>query len=138
MNYRPIDAILGNQNPWDFLAHNKPNAIATGTIPTDIYKDNDSIIIEVELAGVKKDDIEIDYIDGAIIIKLNKELGARKEGVEVLASHRMGGTATLNFKFRETEFDFSKIEADFTDGLLTIKAPIAKPASSESHKIELK
>jgi HSP20 family protein len=84
-----------------------------------IYHDAEKYLIEAQLPGVKKKDIEIEATETSFCIKGQKK--------NVLYS------ACYNFAH---EVDLRKVEALFKDGVLSLKLPLKKPAKTV--KIALK
>lgn len=93
--------------------------------PTDIYETEDSVIIYLEIAGVKKEDIDITFANEMLIIS-----GCRKAHVpeSVVAMHRIemdSGKFMKKLTFN-IDIDRDAIEAEYRDGLLVITIPKRK------------
>ena len=101
----------------------------------DLYQNNDSVIARVELAGMRKEDIEISLQDGTLTIG-----GERKsEGAEGDKAER---TERYVGKFRRsvslpTQVDANKVTATYRDGILTVTLPKAEEAKPKQIQVSV-
>ena len=89
----------------------------------DIEETDEAWTIEVELAGVKKGDIEVETHGRTVAISGERK---EKERTGVLRERRR---VTGSFRYEVTlpgEFDIDAINADLTDGVLMITLPKAE------------
>lgn len=104
-----------------------------GFVPAaDLEETDDAFLVEIELPGVKRDDIDVELTGRRLTVR-----GERKErervGVLRRRTRRVG-----QFHYEVTlpdEVSGDDIEAGFTDGLLTIRAP--KAAGLETKRIKV-
>ena len=105
-----------------------PNAV----YPYNIVSESDSngnphtYYIEVALAGVGKEHINISVRDNKLVIDVSKE---ETEYDETITFHRKGISrrkGQLSFTLKG-DTDAKKITSTYTDGLLRVKVPVAKP-----------
>ncbi len=97
----------------------------TGWSPAlDVYQSNDNIVAVVELAGMRKEDIEISLHDGTLTIG-----GERKResanGEKAERSERYIGTFRRSITL-PTRVDANKVNASYRDGILTVTLPKAE------------
>lgn len=108
-------------------------AVATGWVPAvDIEETDDTFIVEAELPGVKREDIQVELREGDLII--TGELKER-ERVGVL---RRRTRRTGQFSYCVSlpgETDAEKISASLADGVLTVMVP--KGTHGKTHKVEV-
>jgi HSP20 family protein len=107
----------------------------TGWSPAlDVYEDKDNLIVKAELAGLKKEEIELSLHDNTLTISGERKERAEKEG-EVSRSERFFGrfqrTVTL-----PKPVDANKVNARYKDGILTIT--LSKTEESKPRQIEVK
>ncbi|GAB4288197.1 MAG: Hsp20/alpha crystallin family protein [Ignavibacteriaceae bacterium] len=104
---------------------------------TDISEDKDNFFLQIDLPGVKKEDVKINYADGQLSIS-----GERKQEKEDKNSkyHRVERTYgkyfrsfTLPSKIKE-----DKIEAEFKDGQLMITIPKAEEAKPKEIEVKVR
>jgi HSP20 family protein len=111
-------------------------AIADGGVWTpavDIEETEDAWIVEAELPGVKREDIDVELRDSELAITGEIKERERK-GILRRRTRRVG-----RFEYRVTlpgEADPERIEASLHDGVLTVRVP--KPERSRGRHIEVK
>lgn len=103
---------------------------------TEVREDDKQFVISAELAGMKKDDIEIDVHDGVLTIKAEKKAEETKDEDNVHYSERRYGMYRRDFRLGEN-VDLDNIAADFADGVLTVTLPKAAPAEPEKKRIQI-
>ncbi|HEY8454742.1 MAG TPA: Hsp20/alpha crystallin family protein [Actinopolymorphaceae bacterium] len=103
--------------------------------PVDVEETDEGYIVEVDLPGVSKNDVTVDYRDNQLIIR-----GEIKER-EHTGRLRRRSRRTGSFDYAVTlpgDVDEDKIEASLADGVLTIYAPKAGDARSRRIPINTK
>ena len=101
----------------------------------DVAESNGAYTVTAELAGVKKDDIQV-TIDGSQVM-LAAEVKREKEAAQderVLHTERMFGKVSRSFTLPQ-EVDEAKAEAKFRDGVLELKLP--KKAAAQRKQISI-
>lgn len=100
--------------------------------PVDIEETDDAYVFEVELPGVKRDDIHVEIGDQELSI--TGELKER-ERVGVLR-HRTRRTGS--FQYRTSlpgGVDADRAEASYADGVLTVRVPRAEESKPRKIKV---
>ena len=101
------------------------NLLSGWTPAMDIFEDKDSVVVRVELPGMKKEDIEVSLHDGSLSISGERKSEPHAGDAEVYRSERFFGrfqrTVTL-----PTLVQADKIKAQYTDGILTVTLPKAE------------
>ena len=111
-----------------------PNAVYPYNVIANTNEHNEiiSYVVEVALAGVGKNNIDIKVKDGNLKININKDDGAEEAAyVRKGISKRKGN---LSFTLSE-KTDVRKITSSYTDGLLRVSVPVRQP---EVHNIDIK
>jgi HSP20 family protein len=101
----------------------------------DVAEKNGAYKVTAELAGVKKDDIQVS-VDGAQVT-LSAEVKQEKEAQadeRVLHTERTYGKVTRSFTLPQ-EIDEAKVEAKFRDGILELTLP--KKAAAQRKQITI-
>ena len=112
---------------------------ANGALPrmkVDVAEKNGAYTVTAELAGVKKDDIQV-TIDGAEVT-LSAEVKREKEVTQderVLHAERTFGKLSRSFSLPQ-ELDEAKAEAKFRDGVLELTLPKKAAAARKSITIQ--
>ncbi len=92
--------------------------------PTDVYENDKSFIVKVEVAGIRESDFTINVDKNFLVIS-----GVRVDSPERRAYHQM------EIRFGEfstaielpIDVDTDKAEAEYADGFLTVILPKLKP-----------
>jgi len=91
--------------------------------PTDVFENEEILIIKIEIAGMKKSEIFINIEDNILIVS-----GTRKESVERRAYRQMEirfGEFNASVELPEG-VSLDSAVADYDDGFLTITIPFSK------------
>ena len=107
-------------NPWAELDRLLAATFATDTadqgrtIPANLYETEDAKILEFELPGVARKDIDLSYDKGVLSIEATRKVSRAGEEnvIKLQRSVRIG-----------TEIDFKKVEARLDNGILTVSLP---------------
>ncbi len=107
---------------------------AAAWVPSvDIEETDDSYVIEAELPGVDKKDINIELVGNELTITGEVKEKERK-GIVRKQTRRIG---RFDYRVRLPEqLESDKIDADLKDGVLTVSVPKSERASRK--KIEIK
>ncbi|WP_456457534.1 Hsp20/alpha crystallin family protein [Nitratifractor sp.] len=97
----------------------------------------DAYYIEVDLPGVKKEDITIDVKDNVLTISGERKIEEERKEDDFYRVESIYGTFERSFTLPE-DVDVDKIEAEAKDGVLTVKIPKAQSVEKTPKKIEIK
>ena len=135
----PVPAIMGrtmfDQIFDQFLEDPKPviKRSTDGYPVTDIYtNDNLDQVIEMALAGFKKSELCIDVKDNTITISCDASKEEKRQNTRRIAKRSFQKT----FVDYHNQLDFSKTEAEFIDGLLSVKIPKVEEKKTTSITIK--
>ena len=105
------------------------------TPAVDIKENENEIRLELELPGLKPEDVEITAENGVLTIR-GEKLAERKEGDEnrYQIVERVYGTFMRTFQLAQG-VDADQIKADFNNGVLTLHIP--KAALPQPKRIEI-
>lgn len=91
----------------------------------------------VELPGLKREDVTVEFIDGILSIRGEKqEERKEEEGKKYLLWERSYGSFQRSFTL-PGEIDGAKVNAEFGDGILTVHLPKMAGAKVNGRKIEI-
>jgi HSP20 family protein len=105
---------------------------------TDIWETDDSVMVKLELPGVKKEDIGLKITEDQIEVKAEskKEEKTVKEGFRKFERQYQGFYRCLGLP---TDVIPEKAEASYKDGILEIKIPKTEKAKKKKEiKVEVK
>ena len=94
-------------------------------IRADVRETEESFIVEAELPGVKKDNVQIVCQEGVLTITVKAEESAERKEDSYLRRERFSGEASRSFAIRN--IDESGITAKMEDGILAVTLPKIVP-----------
>lgn len=105
------------------------------TMKTDIKEEDGKYLLDVELPGFKKEDINADLKDGYITISATKEENKEEKDKEgnFIRKERYSGSCKRSF-YVGTSVKEEDISAEFKDGILKITLPKEDPKKIEPNK----
>lgn len=99
------------------------------TMPIDVYRTPDAYLVQLDLPGVHHDSIEV-YVKRNVL-SVSAHLTRPDQGtMDVLVSERPKGLVSRRLTLGE-EIDAERIQADYIDGVLMIRLPIAEDAKPQ-------
>ena len=102
----------------------------------DIYETKESIVLNVELPGVTKEDIALEVKDSTLTIKGEKKLQKNVKEENFHRLERSYGSFTRAFTLPST-VQQDKVKAKFRDGILEIMLPKAEEAKPKQIKVDV-
>ena len=93
--------------------------------------------INIELPGVKADDIDISTHDNQLTVKGEKRTQREEAGRSYFFSEREYGAFLRTFRL-PSDADANGITADFQDGVLALRIPKAGPPKEKVRKIKVR
>ena len=104
---------------------------------TDIRDLGESYVLEAELPGFQKEDINLELKDGILTISAKHD-DAREtkddQGAYIRRERRYG---SFSRSFDVTGIEEGAITAKYENGVLSLDLPKAKPAQPETHRIAI-
>ena len=101
----------------------------------DVVDKGDRYHLEVELPGVKKEDVNIEIKDDSLVIEAAKNYEKKVEEKDYHLRERAYGSFRRSFSL-SSHIDREKIDAKYENGILTLELP--KKEESVGKRIELK
>ena len=99
---------------------------ASRSFPMDAYRRGDEFVVHFDLPGVNSEHIDLTVDNN--VVTMRAERRPPSDGVEeVLVAERPQGTFMRQLFLGEM-LDASRIEADYSDGVLTLAIPVAERA----------
>ena len=130
---------LGAWSRWplelDDLFGRALECVGPGPLRVDVREDGENLVIEAEVPGLSKEDVEITVENDTLTIG-----GKYKESTEEKNAHyhvreRRQGEFSRSFRLPETA-DGENVTAELTDGVLTLRVPTREEA--KPRRIEVK
>lgn len=101
----------------------------------DVIETGEEYLIRADLPGVNKNDLSVKLEDGELIIEGTRSVEPLPEGAKYTFNERPYGTFTRTFVLPDWA-DASHIQAEFKQGVLTVKVQKAECAKSRTIAIQ--
>lgn len=93
--------------------------------------------INVELPGVKAEDVDVSVQDNSLVVRGEKRFEREEKGRTYFFSEREFGAFQRTFRL-PPDVDSENIDATFKDGVLCLKIAKQSAATAEGRKIEVR
>ena len=100
-------------------------------MPIDAYRQDNMFYIKFDLPGVEADSVDVTVEQNVLTVQARRR---GVEGVELTVAERPTGSFSRQIFLGET-LDVEKLDADYTDGVLTIRIPVMEAA--QPRKIQI-
>ena len=101
----------------------------------DVQETDKEYVIKADLPDVKKEDVKVELLDGALTIEGERQKEQEEKGKKFHKIEREYGRFLRRFAL-PTEVDASKVQAEFKNGVLNVHLP--KSATPKPKAIEVK
>jgi len=95
-------------------------------MPIDAYRSGDDFVVQFDLPGVDAQSIDLTIEKNVLTVHAERKRSL-PEDTEMLVGERPFGTFSRQLFLGET-LDTERLNADYADGVLTIKLPVAERA----------
>ena len=113
---------------FDFSWPSRDTGLFSGWSPTlDMHDDKDNLVVNVELPGMKKEEIDIALQDGVLTVSGERKLEREHQEGETFRSERYFGKFQRSVTL-PVAVDAGKVKASYKDGILSIDLPKAEEA----------
>ncbi|GBG93711.1 small heat shock protein [Ligilactobacillus salitolerans] len=104
---------------------------------SDVNETDTDYTVAIDVPGVDKKDISIDFKDNTLTVSAKRESFADRSDKEgnLIANERSYGRFTRQYNFPDV--DHEKIGAKYEDGVLTVTLPKTSAGQSNTHRIEI-
>ncbi|MBC7075171.1 MAG: Hsp20/alpha crystallin family protein [Syntrophomonadaceae bacterium] len=111
-------------------------ATATANIRTDIKETDKEYIVEAELPGFKKENINVEWQEGVLTISAKQDKEIKEEKDNYIRRERAYGEVARSFRIDGIKED--KITGEYKNGILKIVLPKTEEGKVTGKKIEIK
>ncbi len=108
---------------WPIRANGEETAIWTPRV--DVTETEDAYLVHVDVPGVPKDAIDINYEDGTLTVSGERKSSERSENENVVRVERSYGRFFRSFSLPKT-VKSEEISASYEDGVLKVHVPKAE------------
>jgi HSP20 family protein len=130
--FRTIEDTLGRI--WRGLENYGDSAAENWSVPLDVAREGDNLIVHASLPGVDPKHIDVSVEDNVLTIKADTELEQRHEDGEYLMQERRTGSFHRALRLPDTA-DSENIESTHKNGVLTITIPKAESKKTKQIKV---
>lgn len=97
-------------------------------LPMDVVRRGDELVVHIDLPGVAADKVEVTVENHVLSISAERR-ATQHEGDQILLQERFDGA--ISRKVRVPDWvDADAVTADYTDGVLTVRLPVADKAKA--------
>ena len=132
---REMDRIFNDLIPFSWRFDESEPALAYWTPRADMVETDNEYLIDVDLPGMSKKDIQINYHDNVLTIAGERKEEKKEEQKGYMRNERYYGSFERSFMLPAAITD-EKIKATFKDGVLKITIPKAEKSKRKSVTIE--
>lgn len=122
---------------WNMEPAIRTQTSAARKMSTDVKELNDGYEIDMELPGIKKEDVTVELKDGYLTVSAqNKSDNKTEENGKYIRQERYYGKYQRSF-FVGDEIDKADVKAKFENGILELKVPKKEPKQPEHQYISI-
>lgn len=122
---------------FDFSFPSRDSGLFSGWSPAlDVYDEKDSLLVKVELPGMKKEDIQINLQNGVLTVSGERKHEFEKKEGETFRSERYFGKFQRSVTL-PTQVAPDGIKASYKDGVLAIRLPKAEEAKPRQIDVDV-
>ena len=97
-------------------------------LPMDILRRGEELVVRVDLPGVAADDVDVTVENHVLSVSAERR-ALHQDGDQILLQERFDGA--ISRKLRVPDWvDADAVTADYTDGVLTVRLPVADKAKA--------
>lgn len=104
--------------------------------PVDVYEDEHQLVLKLEIAGVKQEDLDVRVENQTLTIKGERKFEKNEKEENFHRIERRYGTFTRTFTLPQT-VDAGAPKASYEHGVLTISLPKKEAAKPRQVKVEI-
>lgn len=113
---------------FDFSLPTRDSGLVGAWTPAlDVHEDKENYFVNVELPGMKKDEIEISLHGGVLSVSGERKQESQREEGDTFRSERYFGKFQRSVTL-PAAVDETKVKATYKDGILSIELPKAEEA----------
>lgn len=103
-----------------------PRGVSVSAMPMDAYRRGEDVWVHLDLPGVSTESIDISIERNVLTVRAERDW-ARQEDDEMYLAERRRGSYQRQVHLGDG-LDAEHIEADYQDGVLTLRIPVAERA----------
>lgn len=112
---------------FDRLAQRLFTEARPAVMPMDAYRKENEFIVHFDLPGVRVDSIDLQVERNVLTVKAQRPAPEGTEGRGAVVVERPAGTFSRQLFLGDT-LDMEQVGAEYADGVLTLRIPVAEQA----------
>jgi HSP20 family protein len=104
-------------------------------VPVDVIDEGDQIRVIADLPGFNKEDIQVYFEDGSLVIKAERKEEKEEKGRDYIMQERRYGEVYRKVSV-PVDVDMEKVSAKYNNGILEIVLPKTEKAQKKVIKID--
>lgn len=131
---REMDRLFDDLVPFRLFDEERESLTGVWNPRCDIIETNNDFIVTVDLPGVKKEDVTVNYQDNQLTISGERTTEETKEKRDYIRKERTYGNFHRVFTLPQS-VKAEKISASFKEGILTVTVPKSEESKPKQVKI---
>jgi len=133
---REMDRFFDELTPFSRMRENNGGSMMDVWTPsTDMSENENEYVIKMDIPGMTKDDIDVNFEDNRIVIRGERTEEEKEEKKNYIQKERYDGSFYRSFTIPKT-VDEDQIKAKFEEGVLKINLPKAEVSKPKEVKVE--
>lgn len=108
---------------------------STTEIRADIRENEKEYVVDIEIPGIKKEDIKLDLRDDVLTVSIDCKEEVNEEKGNYIRKERRYGSLSRSFYVENIKAE--DVKAKYVDGILTVTMPKEQDTKRNTHKIEI-
>lgn len=131
---REMDQFFDDLVPFSLKRENGGKLMESWAPSADISEDKKEYVIRMDIPGMEKNDIKVNYQEGRITITGERKIEEKEEKKDFIRKERYEGSFYRSFTLPDAVKE-DHIEANFKNGVLKIVIPKAEVVEPKSIKV---
>lgn len=119
-----------------FLRRTSDSSLTTWAPEVDIHETGDALVLEADLPGMEEKDLDVRVENNTLTIRGDRKFEKKVSEENYLRVERSYGSFSRSFSLPHT-FDAESVQADYRNGVLTIRVPKREEAKPRQVKVNV-
>ena len=131
---KEMDHFFDDLVPFSLRKENGGSDLRMWSPSVDISEDESEYLIKMDIPGMDKKDIKVNYQDGRLTVTGERKTESKEEKKDYIRQERYRGSFYRSFTLSDAIKD-EEIQANFKDGVLKLVVPKTETTKSKSIKV---
>ena len=131
---KEMDHVFDDLVPFSLRKESGGSDLRMWSPSVDISEDESEYLIKMDIPGMDKKDIKVNYQDGRLTVTGERKTETKEEEKDYIRQERYRGSFYRSFTLTDTIKD-EEIQATFKDGVLKLVVPKAETVKPKSIKV---